>query len=296
MALVLVVDDLHSERLIAGGLLSSQADFSVETAENGVVALEKIKSLNPDLVLTDLRMPEMDGLKLVKCIREDFPLIPTILMTSKGNEDIAVAALHAGAASYVPKKRLADELATIVRRTLASARKARFHLRLMQCAKEMKFVLENDLGLISALVAHMSQDTEQRGICDQRDAVRVATALDEALLNAYFHGNLEVDSSLKEESNNRFYEVAAARQKSQPYSDRCIRFTAKFSTSDATFVIKDDGPGFNSDDLPDPTKPEYLERSSGRGLLLMKTFMDQVEFNEKGNEVTLIKRRNTAAS
>ena len=64
MALVLVVDDLHSERLIAGGLLSSQADFSVETAENGVVALEKIKSLNPDLVLTDLRMPEMDGLKL----------------------------------------------------------------------------------------------------------------------------------------------------------------------------------------------------------------------------------------
>jgi len=56
------------------------------------------------------------------------------------------------------------------------------------------------------------------------------------------------------------------------------------------FVIRDQGPGFDPTSLPDPTAPENLEKVSGRGLLLMRTFMDEVHFNEVGNEVVLIKR------
>ena len=57
----------------------------------------------------------------------------------------------------------------------------------------------------------------------------------------------------------------------------------------AKFVVRDEGPGFDPSQVPDPTDPEHLENLCGRGLLLMRSFMDEVTFNMKGNEVTLIK-------
>ncbi len=56
-------------------------------------------------------------------------------------------------------------------------------------------------------------------------------------------------------------------------------------------MIRDEGSGFDRSELPDPTDPENLLKSSGRGVMLMQTFMDEVIFNDRGNEVTLIKRR-----
>ena len=59
----------------------------------------------------------------------------------------------------------------------------------------------------------------------------------------------------------------------------------------ATFVIRDDGPGFDLNSLPDPTDPENLLKPSGRGLLLIRTFMDEVSHNSTGNQITLVRRR-----
>ena len=56
-------------------------------------------------------------------------------------------------------------------------------------------------------------------------------------------------------------------------------------------LAQDEGPGFNPDNLPAATSPDYLERPSGRGLLLMRSFLDQITFNDVGNEITLVKRR-----
>jgi serine/threonine-protein kinase RsbW len=55
--------------------------------------------------------------------------------------------------------------------------------------------------------------------------------------------------------------------------------------------IEDDGDGFEPRAVPDPCAPEYLERSCGRGLLLMRTYMSWVRYNSRGNRVTMIKRR-----
>jgi anti-sigma regulatory factor (Ser/Thr protein kinase) len=64
----------------------------------------------------------------------------------------------------------------------------------------------------------------------------------------------------------------------------------RFAPGEATFVIQDEGPGFDPASLPDPTDPENLDKVSGRGLLLMRTFMDEVSYNDRGNQVTMIKR------
>ncbi len=58
----------------------------------------------------------------------------------------------------------------------------------------------------------------------------------------------------------------------------------------AVFVVRDEGCGFDPSSLPDPTDPANLDKVTGRGILLMRAFMDQVEFNARGNEVTMVKQ------
>ena len=65
------------------------------------------------------------------------------------------------------------------------------------------------------------------------------------------------------------------------------------SREEATFVIRDEGDGFDASKVPDPGDPDVMEREGGRGLLLVQTFMDDVTFNQAGNQVTMVKRRET---
>ena len=105
-----------------------------------------------------------------------------------------------------------------------------------------------------------------------------------------FHGNLEISSELRQEDERNYYKLADARRLQPPYQDRKVHFTFRVTRNEASCAIQDDGPGFDPSKLPDPTDPENLGRVGGRGLLLIRTFMDEVNFNEKGNEITLIKR------
>jgi anti-sigma regulatory factor (Ser/Thr protein kinase) len=67
--------------------------------------------------------------------------------------------------------------------------------------------------------------------------------------------------------------------------------TATLTRQQATFVVRDEGKGFDPATLPDPTDPANLGKASGRGLLLIQTFMDRVEHNEHGNQITMTKYR-----
>ena len=290
MPTVLVVDDLLADRRIAGGLLQQDESLTIVFAKNGIEALEEIELHVPDLVVTDLQMPEMNGLELVEAIKEKYPLIPTILMTAAGSETIAVEALEAGASSYVPKRRLAEDLHRTVTRVLGLSTENRSQTRVMNRLVELSFELENDLSLISLLISHLRETLRAKRLFDESDCLRISSALDEALLNSYYHGNLEVSSELREKDHNSYHELAAARVQQEPFKNRKIRVTVKYSDYEIKFIIRDEGPGFDPSSLPDPTDPKYLERPSGRGILLMKSFMDEMIFNDTGNEVTLVKR------
>ena len=73
------------------------------------------------MILTDMLMPEMDGLELVEAVRSKYPLTPVILMTAHGSEDLAIRALKKGAASYVPKQSLAQNLAETLDQVFSAA-------------------------------------------------------------------------------------------------------------------------------------------------------------------------------
>jgi CheY-like chemotaxis protein len=293
MTSILVVDDSEVDRRLAGGLLQKHPDWTVVYAADGQEALEQIELHLPEMVLTDLQMPGMNGLQLVDHIRKEYPLIPVILMTNKGSEDIAVQALQRGAASYVPKQTLKDDLREVTERVLAIACENRSHSRLLHrmTFNETHFELESDLSLIPATVAYLQGIVSRMRSCEETERLRIGVALEEALLNAYYHGNLEVSSELREVDHSLFYETADARSRMEPYCERKIYVQARISRDESVYVVRDEGPGFDPSCLPDPTDPANIERPCGRGLLLMQTFMDKVIFNETGNQVTMVKRR-----
>jgi CheY-like chemotaxis protein len=117
MHYVLIVDDSDVDRLLMEGLLKKMPGFEVIGARDGVHALEQLKAWSIDMVITDIQMPKMDGLALMKAARKDYPDIPVVLTTGMGSEEIAAVALKAGAASYIPKSRLNKMLISTVEET-----------------------------------------------------------------------------------------------------------------------------------------------------------------------------------
>jgi CheY-like chemotaxis protein/anti-sigma regulatory factor (Ser/Thr protein kinase) len=295
---ILVVDDSPLDRLLAGGLLEKDGQWVIDYATNGASALDKLREARFDLVLTDLVMPGMDGLELVAAIRCHHRNVPVILMTSKGTEEIAVRALHAGAASYVPKRLLAQELAETVRRVLAVSSRHLVKARLLGCMTEhsCSFELGNDVALVESLVVYLQDSAIQMQLCDEADVTRIGVALEEAMVNALFHGNLQIGSELRGEDDQAYYALIAQRRNEAPFRDRKIRVGAKLTRGEGVFVIRDEGSGFDPSKLPDPDDPSALERASGRGLLLMRAFMDDVSYDPTGSTVTLVKRCKANAS
>lgn len=291
MATILVVDDSQTDRLRAAGLLR-RAGFTVSTAGDGREALERFASDPPDAILTDLRMPRLDGMELVTEVLRDFPRIPIVIMTSQGCETTAVRALQAGAANYVPKRELAVRLVETMERVCQAAEDDRSMERLKDCIRhqQYRFELETDLELVQVAVRCVRNKIGNLSWLDGSIGLRLSLAFEEALVNAVYHGNLELESALREEDPNIYYDLAVERSALEPYCHRQVLVDLVFSRSEVRFQIADEGPGFDPTRLPDPTDPENLTRASGRGLLLIHTFMDEVFYGAGGREITMIKR------
>jgi CheY-like chemotaxis protein len=295
MLKVLVVDDSAFDRKLASGLLERHLQAQVRGAEDGAAALRMLEEEVPDIVITDLQMPEVNGLELVEKIREKFPSLPVILMTAHGSEEISIQALRRGAASYVPKRNLADDLATTVRNVLTISKLDHEQLVMLDYLthNESHFQLDNDPSLIAPFISYVQRGLTRMKICDESAQIHVAVALQEALMNAIEHGNLEVDSSLRDQAGAAYDNLVRTRRTEPPFADRRVHVSVCETRSEAIYKIRDEGPGFDPSTLPDPTDPANLERISGRGLLLIRTFMDEVTHGAQGREITMVKRRPT---
>jgi len=116
-------------------------------------------------------------------------------------------------------------------------------------------------------------------------------------LNAVLRGNLEMGFEQtrdhREEELTGDDDLVMERLRSRPeLADRRVHVGVRIDPQQATFVIRDDGKGFDVTGLPTKGDLGSLDAESGRGIVLMQAFMDEVTYNDKGNEVTLIKRRN----
>ncbi len=293
MPSVLVVDDSAVDRVLVRGLIARDDTVTVTAVANGREALREMAEETPDLVVTDLVMPEIDGLEVVEEVKRRWPAVPVVLMTSRGNEEIASEALKRGAAGYVSKARLETDLGHTVHNLLNIAASRADFGYVMGRMSNARFSLSmgNDWKRINTFVKFFQDGVAHMGLFDETDRTRLGVALTEALLNAVLHGNLGVSSELREQSLHVFFEQVKQRSRERPYCDRQVSIDASWTRELCEFTIRDEGDGFDVSSLPDPTNPENLVRASGRGVLLMQMFMSEVHYNQKGNEVRMVKRK-----
>lgn len=118
-ARLLIADDHDLIRDGLRGMLEGEPDFEVVgEATNGREAFELCRSLRPDLVLMDVRMPQMDGLEATRAIKREHPEIGVLIVTMHDNPDYMFEAIKGGAAGYVLKDASRDELVTAVHKAL----------------------------------------------------------------------------------------------------------------------------------------------------------------------------------
>lgn len=287
---LLVVDDNPVDRRLATALVERKLGWRVLPAANGREALAIIEKEAPDLVLTDLLMEEMDGLTLVETVRTKNPTLPIILMTAHGSEDLAFQALRSGAANYVPKRRLAEDLTDTLEQVLAAWKGGSQDLRLRKGLTELEslYILESDPALVRSLVFQVQEDLTRLQLLE-RSRVRVGVALEKAMLNGIYHGNLEISFGERLKGHGVLQRLVEQRRQLPAYRDRNLSVRIQLSRTKATFVIGHEGPRIDLAAVPDPACPASLSVSNVTGMLLVQTFMDEVTYNPEGNQITLTK-------
>ena len=269
--------------------LSWEVIFAPSAAE--AHAIPAVRAV--DVILVDLGNPHIQGVELVEALHANLPHTPIVLMSVPYGVSVALEAVRKGAANHFPRDLLDTEPAAVLETLRASAhdhrRRARAAARMGHQAFD--FTLDNDPAEVPAVVARLADAAVEVGLCDRPTARRIGVAVEEALLNAIVHGNLEVSTDLRQEDEAAYDRRIAERRGQSPYALRRVTLSARLSRAEGVFVVRDEGRGFDVTRVPDPTDPENLFRVGGRGILLMRSFMTAVQFDDRGTRVTLVKRR-----
>jgi len=305
MAKILLVEDSPTQAVEITMLLEAD-QHEVVHAANGRLGLDCLRTEAPDVVITDLEMPEVNGLELVEAMRSSFAHVPSILVTGHGSEELAAEALRRGAAGYVPKARMKDLLNDTIVDVLGVIRSDASYAKLISTLKKNVFVfdLPNDPMLISPLVGLLMQVSSGMELLPSIEMVRLGVAVEHALTNAMCHGNLELTTSQCPSHHQLardgcINEIMQERITASPYKERVVHVEATASHQVIRIVISDQGNGFDTSIVPqagDLDEASLKRSASGvgqeeqQGLILMTSFVDQLWFNDTGNEVTLVKR------
>ncbi|MDX1929801.1 MAG: response regulator [Pirellulaceae bacterium] len=298
MSNILLVEDSATQAMQMKLLLES-ADHTVTCVDDGTVALERLADGFNELVVTDLELPMLSGLDLIKKMQADFPQIPAVLVTAQGSERLAAEALKHGAAAYVPKAMLTEMLLGTVEDVLGVLRTDRSYAELIDHLTENRLIFDlpskpEFIEPVIDLTMHMAAGME---LLSGTDRHRVSTALRHVLSNSLYRGNLELTHAQWQEQceNEEANALVQQRLEQSPYKKRKVHFDARLMRDMLRVTVRDEGHGFDTSKFSHLNPAHAMDANKGRGLVLIHSFMDKVTYNEKGNEVTLIKHRSTRA-
>lgn len=290
---LLLVGDPTGLNVAREALVELELGWEVVFAGSGYDAHEVPAVRDVDVIVIDLGYRQVDGVDLVASLHARFPQTPIVLMSAPYAVSVALEGVRKGAVNHFPRDLLDTEPAAVLGTLQATAREHRKRRTALSRMDHLhlQFTLGADRGEVPAVAGRLAAATLETGLCDRPAAMRVGVALEECLLNAIIHGSLEVSSDLRQGDEAIYYRTIEERRTRAPYAGRKVKVTARVGKAEGVFVVEDEGPGFNTAGLPNPTDPANLLRVGGRGILLMRSFMTAVHFADRGNRVTLVKRR-----
>ena len=256
----LIIDD-HDD--LSSGLkeLFTKVGYAVKTVENRdeAVALEEIDDF--DVVITDLdnidEIPEAVGDD-----ENDDSCLPEV-ERHKPSEHIR--AFKICATGYRREDYDETELKNLFETILNyKAQYVDRVERIKYLREKIEFEFPSALSLMHSVLNYLTKRVEKLGVVNSGDS-HLFIALDEAFVNAIKHGN-------------------------QFDPEKNVRISVDVSPKEAKFTFEDEGAGFDVSKIPDPRDPENLFKTSGRGVLIIHNVMDDVQYNERGNSITMVKR------
>ena len=270
-----------------------KAGHSVLCARDGEEALKILQNEEIDGIFCALTMPKLGGLDLLKEVQSANSRRPLVILCPPNDSENALNALQLGACDYLLKAINPLELQRTLDRVVSLQEGFHFSAYAMDHLLQETRTLEigNDFTGLNRIIAFMTQDLPSYGILNQEQLFRMNMLLKEAIENAIFHGNLELRSEMRRENPELFYKTAAQKRDIDPYKDRKLILQYDISRNSAKYVVRDEGKGFVHADLLDPADPDNLLRIEGRGLIMIMNFMDEVFWNDRGNEVTMVRYR-----
>lgn len=300
MSSILLVEDSPTQAMQLKLQLEA-AGHTVVCCDDGTPALELLQNGTFELVITDLELPVLNGLQLIKQMKADFPQIPAVLITGQGSERLAAEALKHGATAYVPKSMVDDLLVGTVEDVVGIMRSDHHYSELIDCTVENRLVFElpNKPALLITAVDLITQLASGMQLLSGIERYRVSQALQHAAANALFRGNLELtrdqfpQAAVGGSDTDALPAIVRDRMSAKPFANRKVHFDARLMRDLIRVVIKDEGPGFDVK-TSEARQQEHdgaavFSGELGRGLTVIHRFMDRVSFNAPGNEITMIK-------
>ena len=295
---ILLIDD---DRAVLELVESALGHFgmNVHACSDGEQALTRLSAPGAppfDLVISDINMDGMDGFEVIRQVKAIAPRLPVVLMTGQASVEYAIQALRLGAANLFVKPLALRDLVQSVFHLVDLHRDLRLgEDGLRGLVNERRhFLFRSDELDIPSLLRHLTDRLVPMGFASPANLDVIAMAIHEALVNALEHGNLELDSSLKGDlfvAEDPYTTLRAARLADERYASRLIEVKLALDTERYQLEISDEGPGFDTSHLSTPPSGSDLGANFGRGLPLIHLIMDEVHFNEHGNQVRLVLRR-----
>jgi DNA-binding response OmpR family regulator/anti-sigma regulatory factor (Ser/Thr protein kinase) len=310
---ILIVDDIPENIDILVAVLSD--DYKTYAATNGKLALDLVGKNKPDLILLDIMMPQMSGFEVCEKLKADPETqhIPIIFITAKTAAEDVIKGLKMGAADYITKpfnpyellERIKNvgalhdhnsELDAFLREKDNELDTVKTQLQTLENVfgiqpyiQNLDFTLPSNIKYVQPMLDFLNRCYTEFCTLNELDHMSLNIALNEAILNSLIHGNFQISSQIKQEDWSKFDELVQLRGKDPNFNQKQIKLSYRATEDFLEFSIEDEGKGFDVSKLNEFNETDML-LESGRGILLIRSFMDEVHWNEKGNRITMIKK------
>ena len=268
---------------------ATASGLSVISASDPAIGLSTFEMVRPDIVLTDLFLPELHGLDLVRQIHARRPTCPIVILTAAGYVDSAVEGLRAGALDCVQQPVRAEELSHVLQRAIQALPTTVEDAPGIE-QLEYSLVMKPDPAHVESTVAWLLQGTAM-GLPEARQ-LHLRAALQELVMNAIEHGSLEIryHDKIDAIAKDRYDDLVHRRLQDALFRNRRVTIRAVLDKARRLlqYHIADEGKGFkwkarfghHLDMCP-------TADASGRGIFLARAFFPDISYNESGNEVTI---------
>ena len=287
---VLIVEDDFASREFLINLVKLEG-YQVFSASNGLEGIENYKKYKPDLIVSDIQMPKMDGLQMLQKLRKEKSDSIFIITTAYGSEDYAIDALRSGANNYLKKPIERKSLLSLLRKynSLVESRKLAKKAEGKIISRFIKFEFNTNFRHITSIVSQLLNEIGSN--IEEVEKTNIELGLDELITNAIEHGNLAISYKEKYEAteDNKLTELFEERMKNPELANKVIIIEYSYNKDWFEWIITDEGKGFDWQSIPDPTTAGHLMNLNGRGIFITHFLFDEMEYIGKGNKVRIRK-------